>query len=97
MLDFLDALCRVLAARDPLAIRRQLRHPLARTLPPAVRGEAIAIASAGRQGRLAPTRALHFYYQTLQLLAPSGAGWSEAESSPRGGHPSPSRTLAAIR
>ena len=70
MLDFLDSLCRVLAARDQLGIRRQLRHPLARVLPPSVRAEANAIARAGKLGRLPPTRSFHFYYQTLQLLAP---------------------------
>jgi hypothetical protein len=69
MLDFLDSLCRVLARRDRVAIRRHLRHPLARVLPPSVRAEAVAIARAGRTGRLAPTRTLHFYYQTLQLVA----------------------------
>ncbi|HUX32696.1 MAG TPA: hypothetical protein VMV51_02390 [Gemmatimonadaceae bacterium] len=71
MLAFLDVFCRALAARDRLAIQRQLRHPLARTLPPSVRAEALAIARAGEHGHLAPTRTLHFYYQTLQLLASS--------------------------
>ncbi len=71
MLDFLDSLCRVLATRDRLAIHRQLRHPLARALPPAVRSEALAIARGGLRGHLPPTRAFHFYYQTLQLLAGS--------------------------
>ncbi len=72
MLDFLDSFCRALVARDQLGIRRQLRHPLARALPPSVRSEAAAIARGGRLGRLAPTRTLHFYYQTLQLLASPG-------------------------
>ncbi|OYV67085.1 MAG: hypothetical protein B7Z72_10220 [Gemmatimonadetes bacterium 21-71-4] len=69
MLSFLDTLCAALAAHDPDQIRRLLRHPLARTLPPAVRLEALAIARAGTGGTLPPVRALHFYYQTLQLLA----------------------------
>lgn len=71
MLAFLDAFCRALVARDRLAIRRQLRHPLARALPPAVRAEALAIARAGEHGHLPPTRTLHFYYQSMQLLASS--------------------------
>ncbi len=69
MLAFLDMLCAALTAHDPDQIRRILRHPLARTLPPAVRLEALAIARAGANGTLPPVRALHFYYQTLQLLA----------------------------
>jgi hypothetical protein len=72
MLAFLDALCRALAAHDRLAIQRHLRHPLARALPRAVRSEALAIARAGERGHLPPTRTLHFYYQTLQLLASPG-------------------------
>ncbi|HEU4988913.1 MAG TPA: hypothetical protein VFT41_03950 [Gemmatimonadaceae bacterium] len=71
MLAFLDAFCRALVARDRLAIRRHLRHPLARALPPAVRAEALAIARAGEHGHLPPTRTLHFYYQSMQLLASS--------------------------
>ena len=93
MLDFLDSLCRVLARRDRVAIHRHLRHPLARVLPPSVRVEAVAIARAGRTGRLAPTRTLHFYYQTLQLVAspeyPSFEGVSADHSK--------SRDLAAAR
>lgn len=69
MLAFLDMLCAALTAHDPDQIRRLLRHPLARTLPPAVRREALALAHAGNGGTLPPVRALHFYYQTLQLLA----------------------------
>lgn len=69
MLAFLDALCQALCARDGGRIRLHLHHPLARALPPAVRAEALAIARAGESGQMAPTRALRFYYQTLQLLA----------------------------
>lgn len=69
MLALLDALCRALAARDRDQIRRCLRHPLARALPRTVRAEALAIARGAGHGRLAPTRTLHFYYQTIQLLA----------------------------
>ena len=75
MLAFLDLLCRALAARDRDQIRRHLRHPLARALPRSVRAEALAIARSGGRGRLPPTRTLHFYYQTIQLLAP---GYDEA-------------------
>lgn len=95
MLDFLDSFCRVLAARDQPAIRRQLRHPLARALPPSVRAEANAIATAGSHGRLAPTRTLHFYYQTLQLLAPPAHIWCEATTAPDAGHPSRTADLTA--
>jgi len=69
MLAFLDVLCRVLATRNREDIRRQLRHPLARSLPPAVRAEALAIARSGPDGHLAPTRTLRFYYQSIQLLS----------------------------
>jgi hypothetical protein len=71
MLAFLDSFCQALSAHDPDRIRRQLRHPLARALPAAVRAEALAIARAGRGGRAAPVRAFRFYFQTLQLLATS--------------------------
>lgn len=69
MLDFLDALCQVLATHDGEEIRRRLRHPLARLLPGAVRAEALAITRGAGGGHLPPTRTYHFYYQTLQLLA----------------------------
>jgi hypothetical protein len=69
MIAFLDALCLALRARDGSEIRRLLRHPLARALPPGVRAEALAIARAGAAGQAPPTRAVHFLYQTLQLLA----------------------------
>ncbi len=84
MLAFLDSFCQALSARDGARIRRQLRHPLARALPPAVRAEALAIARAGAAGRLPPTRALHFYYQTVELLAsPSREVPDEAWFAPR--------------
>ncbi len=97
MLDFLDSLCRALAARDQLGIRRQLRHPLARALPAPVRVEAHAIARAGKLGRLPPTRTFHFYYQTLQLLAPPGFhAIEEPFPEPTGEH-SRASDLAATR
>lgn len=74
MLAFLDSLCHALAARNRDDIRRRLRHPLARALPRTVRAEALAIARGGVHGHLPPTRTLHFYYQTLQLLAATDAG-----------------------
>ena len=74
MLAFLDSLCHALAARDRDEIRRRLRHPLARALPRTVRAEALAIARGGVHGHLPPTRTLHFYYQTLQLLAATDDG-----------------------
>lgn len=97
MLDFLDTLCRVLAARDRLAIHRQLRHPLARALPPTVRSEALAIARGGPRGHLPPTRAYHFYYQTLQLLAASEpTPFERAESTAPDQH-AERRSLATAR
>ena len=92
MLDFLDAFCRVLTSRDPRGIARQLKHPLARALPAAVRAEAEAIA---RGGRIAPTRAFRFYYQTLQLLAPPGCVPFEQASFEASEHPRRSADLAA--
>ena len=97
MLDFLDSLCRALAARDQLAIRRQLRHPLARALPPSVHAEANAIARAGKLGRLPPTRSFHFYYQTLQLLAPPQHIGSEDAFSEASGDRLRATSLAATR
>ncbi|HET7632126.1 MAG TPA: hypothetical protein VFK16_07425 [Gemmatimonadaceae bacterium] len=69
MLAYLESLCQALSARDEDRIRCQLQHPLARVLPRGVRAEALAIARAGHEGRMAPVRTLHFYYQTIQLLA----------------------------
>jgi hypothetical protein len=69
MIAYLDTLCLALRARDGTEIRRLLRHPLARALPPGVRAEALAIARAGADGQAPPVRALHFMYQTLQLMA----------------------------
>ncbi len=97
MLDFLDSLCRVLAARDQLGIRRQLRHPLARALPVPVRVEVNAIARAGKLGRLPPTRTFHFYYQTLQLLTPPGFHGLEDTFPESTGDHSRARDLAATR
>ena len=74
MLALLDALCRALAARDRDQIRRCLRHPLARALPRTVRAEALAIARSAGHGHLPPTRTLHFYYQTIQILAVRDGG-----------------------
>ena len=80
MLAFLDTFCQALCARDGSEIRRLLRHPLARALPHPVRVEAMAVARAGNAGVIAPTRALHFYYQTLQLLASPESSASRAET-----------------
>ncbi len=55
-------------ARDAGAIRRHLRHPLSRTLPRAVRDEALAIARLGDRTLRAPIHTLRFYHQTTQLL-----------------------------
>lgn len=92
MLDFLDTLCAALTAHDADQIRRLLRHPLARTLPPAVRLEALAIARAGPDGTAPAVRSLHFYYQTLQLLG-SGEPPREAAFTPP---PAVSRTRRGI-
>ena len=97
MLDFLDSFCRVLATRDRLAIHRQLRHPLARVLPPAVRSEALAIARGGLRGHLPPTRAFHFYYQTLQLLAVSEPSPFESSEATAPEQPTGHRNLATTR
>ncbi len=80
MLPLLDALCRALAARDRDQIRRCLRHPLARALPRTVRAEALAIARGAGRGHLPPTRTLHFYYQTIQLLATRDDGRSDTDA-----------------
>lgn len=68
LLAYLESLCGALLARDGTEIRRLLRHPLAGTLPRAVRAEAMAIARAGSKSLRAPINALRFYHQTVQLL-----------------------------
>ena len=68
MLDYLDALCAALLARNSNEIRRLLRHPLARALPRRVREEGYAIAKASPDTLSAPVQTLHFYHQTLTLL-----------------------------
>lgn len=64
----MESLCAALLARDAAAIRRHLRHPLARTLPRSVRDEALAIARLGERTLRAPVQTLRFYHQTTQLL-----------------------------
>lgn len=68
LLAYLESLCAALLARDAAAIRRHLRHPLARTLPRSVRDEALAIARLGERTLRAPVNTLRFYHQTTQLL-----------------------------
>lgn len=68
LLAYLESLCAALLARDAAAIRRHLRHPLSRTLPRAVRDEALAIARLGDRTLRAPINTLRFYHQTTQLL-----------------------------
>src|SRR3954467_5635295 len=68
MLDYLESLCAALLARNGTALRRLLRHPLARALPRRVREEGYAIARAGPESLRAPVQTLHFYHQTLHLL-----------------------------
>jgi anti-sigma factor RsiW len=71
MLAYLEDLCGALIAHDADAIQRLLAHPLARSLPRAVREEAIAISRANAASLRAPIQTLRFYHQTLQLGAPN--------------------------
>ena len=81
MLAYLDMLCAALLAREIWAIRRLLKHPLARVLPRRVREEAYAIARLGTNTRRAPVHALNFYHQTVQLLGSHGGEAAPADTS----------------
>lgn len=82
LLAYLESLCAALLARDAAAIRRHLRHPLARTLPRGVRDEAMAIARLGEKTLRAPIHTLRFYHQTTQLLLGSEARRATAAAEP---------------
>ena len=67
MITWLERLAAALLARDPDEILRLLGETGGRTLPPAVRREAIAIAREGASGRRTPIHALHHLHRTRQL------------------------------
>ena len=67
MITWLERLAAALLARDPEEIHRLLGEAGGRTLPPAVRREAIAIAREGASGRRTPIHALHHLHRTRQL------------------------------
>lgn len=67
MITWLERLAAALLARDPDEIHRLLAETDGRTLPPAVRREAIAIAREGASGRRTPIQALHHLHRTRQL------------------------------
>lgn len=69
MLEYLEQLCAAMLAHDPAAIDRLLRDPLARTLPRAVREEALAFSRLPAESCRAPMHALRFLHQTEQLVA----------------------------
>ena len=69
MLSFLDRLCRALTDRDAATIRQLLAHPMAATLPPAVRAEAAALADRPLNPARAPLHAFVFAHRMAQLMA----------------------------
>jgi hypothetical protein len=83
VLAYLEALCSALKARDVLAIRELLRHPLASALPAQVVGEAERIAASAADGDvLAPLHALRLYHQTAHLLGVCADPASRRRSTP---------------
>jgi hypothetical protein len=67
VITWLERLAAALLARDPDEIHRLLGETGGRTLPPAVRREAIAIAREGVAGRRTPIQTLHHLHRTRQL------------------------------
>ena len=68
MMSFLDSLCTALGRRDGAEIRRLLDHPMASTLPAAVRREAAELAVAGPGAARAAIQTLHFAHQMAHLM-----------------------------
>jgi len=72
MMSFLDSLCTALVQRDGPEIRRLLNHPMASTLPAAVRREATELAAAGSNTGRAAIQTLHFAHQMAHLMGAIG-------------------------
>ena len=72
MMSFLDSLCTALVQRDGPEIRRLLDHPMASTLPAAVRREATELAAAGPGTARAAIQTLHFAHQMAHLMGAIG-------------------------
>lgn len=83
MLSFLDSLCMALTNRDAAAITQLLAHPLAATLPPAVRTEAAALAADPSNGTRTPLHAFVFAHRMAQLMAAVGTPPGQAAPAPR--------------
>jgi hypothetical protein len=71
-MSFLDSLCTALVRRDGAEIQRLLGHPMASTLPVAVRREAAELAAAGAGAVRAPVQTLHFAHQMAHLMGAIG-------------------------
>ena len=69
MLGFLDSLCMALTHRDAVAIAQLLAHPMAATLPPAVRAEALALAADPANTARTPLHAFVFAHRMAHLMA----------------------------
>jgi hypothetical protein len=74
VLNYLEELCAAMLAHDASVIDRLLRDPLARTLPRAVREEALAFAALPLDSCRAPMHALQFLNQTQKLVAIANRG-----------------------
>lgn len=89
MLGFLDSLCMALTHRDAVAIAQLLAHPMAATLPPAVRAEALALAADPANTARTPLHAFVFAHRMAHLMA--------AVRTPPGRAAPPPRELAPPR
>jgi hypothetical protein len=68
VLPYLDGLIDALSIRDSTEVRRLLAHPLARTLPAAVREEAEMLAQDRCDALTVPLRTMQLRHQTAELL-----------------------------
>ncbi len=83
MLSFLDSLCLALTNRDAAAIAQLLAHPMAATLPSAVRTEAAALAADPSNIARTPLHAFVFAHRMAQLMAAVGTPRGTPAPAPR--------------